>query len=64
MYNLIAEGESAASSVIDTSALTNTLTTETFGGIIESVLPIIAVAVIVGFLVFAVRWAIRLFRGV
>ena len=50
--------------VLDTTALTSTLTTSTFAGIIESVLPIVAVAVIVGFLCYIVRFAIRLFRGI
>lgn len=54
-------GESA---LIDTSALTTALTTQTFAGVIQSLLPIVAVAVLVGFLFYVVRWAIGLFRGI
>lgn len=50
--------------VLDTTSLTTTLTTETFANVIEALLPVVAVAVIVGFLVYIVRWAIRLFRGI
>lgn len=50
--------------LLDTTSLTTTLTTSAFADIIEAVLPIVAVAVIIGFLCWAVRWAIRLFRGV
>lgn len=54
-------GETA---IMDTSALTSTLTTSTFASVIQSLLPIVAVAVLVGFLFYVVRWAIGLFRGI
>lgn len=54
-------GETA---IMDVSALTSTLTTNTFAGVIQSLLPIVAVAVLVGFLFYVVRWAIGLFRGI
>lgn len=54
--------ESAA--ILDTSALTSALTTSTFAGVIQALLPIVAVAVLVGFLMYVVRWAIGLFRGI
>ena len=54
-------GETA---LLDVSALTSALTTSTFAGVIQSLLPIVAVAVLVGFLFYVVRWAIGLFRGI
>lgn len=50
--------------VIDLTALTSQLTTTTFGGVIEDVLPLVAVAVLVGFLFYVIRWGIGLFRGI
>lgn len=35
-----------------------------FESVIQSVLPIIGVAVLVGFLFYVIRWAIGLFRGI
>lgn len=55
------EGSTA---ILDVSSLTSTLTTSTFGEVISSLLPIVAVAVLVGFLFYVVRWAIGLFRGI
>lgn len=49
---------------LDVSSLTTTLTVSAFQDVIQAVLPIVAVAVLVGFLMYAVKWAIRLFRGV
>ena len=54
----------SASSALDTTALTLTLTLNAFQGVIEAVLPIVAVAVLVGFLFYVIRWSIRLFRGI
>lgn len=50
--------------LIDVTPLTSVLTTSAFGDIISALLPIVAVAVLVGFLMYAVRWCIRLFRGI
>lgn len=50
--------------MIDTSALTNTLTVNAFAEVIEALLPIVAVAVLVGFLCYIVKWGIGLFRGI
>lgn len=50
--------------LLDVSSLTSTLTTPTFADVIASLLPIVAVAVLVGFLFYVVRWAIGLFRGI
>ena len=63
MNGLAIFGE-GATPVLDVSGLTDTLTTATFSGIIASVLPIIAVAVLVGFLFYTIRYAIGLFRGI
>lgn len=49
---------------IDVSSLTSTLTLANFQGVIQAVLPIVGVAVLVGFLFYTVRWAIGLFRGI
>lgn len=54
-------GETA---LLDVSSLTSTLTTSAFAGVIQSLLPIVAVAVLVGFLFYCVRWGIGLFRGI
>ena len=50
--------------LIDVTPLTTTLTTSAFADVISSLLPIVAVAVLVGFLCYIVRWAIGLFRGI
>lgn len=49
---------------MDFTALTTALNLAAFTDVIESVLPIIGVAVLVGFLFYVVRWAIGLFRGI
>lgn len=50
--------------MVDMTALTSQLTTTAFGGVIEDVLPLVAVAVLVGFLFYVIRWGISLFRGI
>jgi len=50
--------------LLDVTTLTSTLTTATFADVISAVLPLVAVAVLVGFLFYVVRWAIGLFRGI
>lgn len=49
---------------MDVSGLTSALTLSAFQSVIEALLPIVAVAVLVGFLFYVVRWAIGLFRGI
>jgi len=49
---------------MDFTALTTVLTVTAFSDVIEAVLPIVGVAVLVGFLVYIVRWGIGLFRGI
>lgn len=58
---ILGEGATAA---MDVSGLTSALTLSAFQGVIEALLPIVAVAVLVGFLFYVVRWAISLFRGI
>lgn len=53
-----------STSLIDVSGLTTALTINTFAGVIQALLPIVATAVLVGFLFYVVRWAIGLFRGI
>lgn len=53
-----------STAILDTTSLTSALTTSAFGDIISSLLPIVAVAVLVGFLCYIVKWAIGLFRGI
>ena len=50
--------------ILDTSSLQSALTTGAFADVISSVLPIVAVAVLVGFLLYIVKWAVGLFRGI
>lgn len=49
---------------VDFTALTTALSLSAFEGVVQSVLPIIGVAVLVGFLFYVIRWAIGLFRGI
>lgn len=49
---------------LDVSALTSALTTTAFGNIITPLLPIVGVAVLVGFMFYTLRYAIGLFRGI
>lgn len=49
---------------MDFTALITALNLTAFADVIESVLPIVGVAVLVGFLFYVVRWAIGLFRGI
>lgn len=50
--------------MIDMSSLISQLTIANFAGVIEDVLPLVAVAVLVGFLFYVIRWGIGLFRGI
>lgn len=49
---------------MDFTALTTALSLTSFADVIEAVLPIVGVAVLVGFLFYVTRWAIGLFRGI
>lgn len=49
---------------VDVSTLTTALSLTAFQDVIETVLPIVGVAVLVGFLFYTIRWAIGLFRGI
>lgn len=49
---------------MDVTALTTALSLSAFTDVIESLLPIVGVAVLVGFLFYVVRWTIGLFRGI
>lgn len=49
---------------MDFTALTTALSLSAFQGVITSVLPLVGVAVLVGFLFYVIRWAIGLFRGI
>ncbi|MCL2174066.1 hypothetical protein FWH58_02090 [Candidatus Saccharibacteria bacterium] len=49
---------------MDVTVLTTALNLAAFTDVIEMVLPIIGVAVLVGFVFYVVRWAIGLFRGI
>ena len=50
--------------LIDFTPLTSVLTTSAFADVISAVLPLVGVAVLVGFLFYVTRWAISLFRGI
>ena len=62
MYPLGVLGTAAPQ--LDVSGITNTVTTATVFDLIEAVLPIIAVAILVGITFYVIRWAVRLFRGI
>lgn len=49
---------------MDWGSLTTALSLSSFESVIQSALPIVGVAVLVGFLFYVVRWAIGLFRGI
>lgn len=49
---------------INFEGLTSALSLTSFEAVIQAVLPIVGVAVLVGFLFYTVRWAIGLFRGI
>lgn len=49
---------------MDVSALNSALSLANFTDVIEDLLPIVGVAVLVGFLFYVIRWAIGLFRGI
>lgn len=49
---------------MDVTALTTALSVTAFSDVIESVLPLVGVAVLVGFLFYVIRWGIGLFRGI
>ena len=49
---------------MDFTTLTTQLSLTQFQGVIEDVLPLVGTAVLVGFLFYAIRWAISLFRGI
>ena|GEM_PF-1734729 len=53
-----------AVSTMNISGLSDALTLAKFQSVIEAVLPIVAIAVLVGFLFYCVRWTIGLFRGI
>ena len=49
---------------LDVSGLTTTVTTAAIFDLIEAVLPIVAVAVLVGVVFYVIKWSIGLFRGI
>lgn len=49
---------------MDVSSLVSALSLSSFTNVIEDLLPIVGVAVLVGFLFYVIRWAIGLFRGI
>ena len=55
---------SSSTPTLDTSALTTALSLQAFMDVIEAILPLVGIAVLVGFLFYTVRWGISLFRGV
>lgn len=57
-------GEAVSVPALDISGLTNILTIANFQSVITSVLGIVGLAVITGFIFYVVRWAIGLFRGI
>jgi len=60
-YQLIEKGVLAS---MDFTSLTTALTLTAFSDVIEAVLPIVGIAVLVGFLFYVTRWAVGMFRGI
>jgi len=49
---------------MDYTTLTTALTVSAFGDVVEPLLPVVGVAILVGFMFYVIRWAIGLFRGI
>lgn len=49
---------------MDITSLTTALSLTAFTDVIEDLLPLVGVAVLVGFMFYVIRWAIGLFRGI
>lgn len=49
---------------LDVSGITDTVTAQGVIDIIETVFPIVAIAILTGICFYVVRWAVRLFRGI
>lgn len=62
MYPLMVLGTSAPT--LDVSGITNTVTTQGVIDLIETVFPIVAIAILTGIVFYVVKWSIRLFRGI
>lgn len=62
MYPLMVLGTSAPT--LDVSGITTTVSTQAVIDLIETVFPIVAVAILTGIVFYVVKWAIRLFRGI
>lgn len=62
MYPLMVLGTSAPT--LDVSGITSTVTTQGVIDLIETVFPIVAIAILTGIVFYVVKWAIRLFRGI
>ncbi len=56
--------EAGAAAGMDWTGLTTALSLSSFQSVIQAALPVVAVAVLCGFLFYVVRWAIGLFRGI
>lgn len=63
MNPLLVLGTSTAPT-LDVSGITSTVTAQAVIDIIETVFPIVAIAILTGVVFYVVRWAIRLFRGI
>lgn len=61
MLNYLA---TAAAPSLDVSGITDTVTAQAVINIIQTVFPIVAIAILTGVVFYVVRWAIRLFRGI
>lgn len=49
---------------LDVSGITGTVTAQAVIDIIETVFPIVAIAILTGIVFYVIRWSIRLFRGI
>lgn len=62
MYPLMVFATSAPT--LDVSGITDSVTTQGVINLIQTVFPIVAVAILTGIVFYVVKWAIRLFRGI
>lgn len=54
----------AAAPTLDVSGLTDTVTAQGVIDIIETVFPIVAIAILTGVVFYVIRWSVSLFRGI
>lgn len=54
----------ASAPTLDVSGITDTVSAQGVINIIQTVFPIVAIAILCGVVFYVIRWAISLFRGI